>query len=69
MNEPSEVAKALGELRDEFRKFRDIFEGNGDKLGVLAEHRIMWRAHVWLLCAASGGLGVAATVFIQRMMR
>ena len=42
--------------------------GNGE-LGVAQQNSIMWRVHVWVLCALSAGLGIAATVVIQRLMK
>ncbi|MDE2097615.1 MAG: hypothetical protein KGL39_10240 [Patescibacteria group bacterium] len=47
----------------------DILQGNGRRLGLLAEHRIMWRAHVWLLCSLSGLLGIILTVIVQHMIK
>ena len=57
------------EILEEFRDLKRILRGDADKLGLLAEHRIMWRVHVWALCTLSGGLGITATLVIQRIVK
>lgn len=42
--------------------------GNGE-LGDHQKVTIMWRIHVWLLCAGSAGLGTVFTIIIQRYMK
>lgn len=42
--------------------------GNGE-LGDHQKVGIMWRIHVWLLCAASAGLGTVFTLAIQRYLK
>jgi hypothetical protein len=37
-----------------------ILYGKDKAGGLVQEHRIMWRVHVWLLCSASASLGFAA---------
>lgn len=40
-------------------------EGTG---GLLVEHRVMWRAHVWALCTLSAGAGSAVTLIIKHFV-
>lgn len=37
--------------------------------GLIQEHKLLWRAHVWLLCTLSAGMGAVATIVIQKLTR
>lgn len=52
-------------LVTEFKAFKLLLNGDGTVPGVVQKVGIMWRIHVWLLCAGSAGLGSGATILIQ----
>lgn len=37
--------------------------------GIVQEHRIMWRIHVWLLCSASACLGFVLKWGLDHMIK
>ena len=41
-------------------------EGAG---GLVQQHVILWRIHVWILCTLSGLLGTALTLLVQRFLK
>lgn len=57
------------ELRGAFSPVSLLLQGDNGKLGVLAQHRIMWRIHVWVLCAASTAIGSLITIGLQHYMK
>jgi len=38
------------------------------KMGLVAKVNTMWRWHSWVLCIASSGAGVVATILIQKIL-
>ena len=55
-------------LVDSVRELTKILQGEGENLGIIAQHRIMWRFHVWLLCSLSAGLGAIATILLKHYL-
>ena len=46
-----------------------ILYGEKGKLGLVQQHAILWRIHVWILCTLSGLLGTALTLLVQRFLK
>ena len=43
----------------------DLLQGTQGQLGLLQKVEVMWRAHVWLLCAASAAGGSIGTLALK----
>lgn len=56
------------DLRLRVEKVERAVFGNGS-LGIAQQNNIMWRIHVWVLCAASAVFGTFGTIIIQRLMK
>lgn len=54
-------------LKGQLAEIRRDFYGVKNELGIKTKVNIIWRAHVWLLCAISAGAGVAADNIIRRL--
>ena len=65
------LAEQLAVIREEIARLRCVLEGGkgNNGLGLLAEHKIMWRLHVWILCTLSGGAGVLCTLLISKFVK
>lgn len=37
--------------------------------GLVQEHKLLWKAHVWLLCTLSAGCGGGFTLLIQKLLK
>lgn len=74
MNEMAHTMEAKGtrelieEMLHEMRTFKTILLGDTKELGLIAQHRIMWRFHTSLLCALSAAIGIIGTIGIQKLI-
>lgn len=67
--EESLLVGEVRKLREEIGEIKTLIFGEGEALGLVAEHKIMWRVHVWLLCLFSGICGTALTLAVQHYIR
>ena len=56
-------------LQDRMKLIERILFGKEGQRGMIQEHMIMWRIHVWLLCSLSGILGAIMTLLIQKLAK
>lgn len=56
-------------FNDRIKLIEKILFGQEGKRGVIQEHMIMWRIHVWLLCALSGLLGSIITLMVEKIIK
>jgi hypothetical protein len=54
---------------ERLRLVEKLLFGREGNRGLIQEHTIMWRIHVWVLCSFSAGLGVLITLLIQRLSK
>lgn len=54
---------------DRLRLVEAIMFGKEGRRGLIQEHIIMWRIHVWALCGLSTILGSALTLLIQKVIK
>lgn len=58
-------------LIDRVKRTEDILDGDGKEFGVHTKVAILWRAHMWAFCTASGLvgtiLGAAGTLILQQI--
>lgn len=47
-------------------KVERILFGKDDTGGVIQQHMILWRAHVWILCSLSALIGAGLTELVRR---
>jgi hypothetical protein len=51
------------------RLLETILFGKEGQRGMVQEHLIMWRIHVWILCTLSGLLGMIMTLLVQKLTK
>jgi hypothetical protein len=37
--------------------------------GLVSQHQILWKIHLWLIGIASGGVGVLVTLLVQKVSK
>jgi len=55
-----------GGMLGKIEKHELALYGEGEHPGIMTKVNIMWRAHVWVLCSASGGLGAILMWFFKK---
>lgn len=43
--------------------------GKDGQGGLIQQHTILWRIHVWILCTLSGLVGTGLTILVQRYLK
>ena len=56
-------------FNDRIRLIEKILFGKEGQRGMVQEHIIMWRIHVWILCSLSGVLGAIITLLVQKLAK
>lgn len=71
MNADSEalILEELRVLREDVHKLNMVLLGQNGNIGLYAEHKILWRVHVWLLCTMSAIAGTIGTVIIHNWLK
>jgi hypothetical protein len=49
-------------------KLETILFGKDGGGGLIQQHMILWRVHVWILCTLSALIGTGLTVLVQRYL-
>lgn len=43
--------------------------GKEGEMGIAHKVTVLWRAHVWVLCALSAGLGFVVRPFVEQLLK
>lgn len=56
-------------FNERIKLIEKILFGTEGRRGLIQEHIVMWRVHVWILCALSTLLGSIITLAVQNIVK
>lgn len=56
----------IEEMLTEVRMLKRMLLGDEKDLGMIAQHKIMWRIHTYLLFTGGAALGTVCTLFVTK---
>lgn len=56
-------------IQDRVKHHEETLFGKDGELGIVHQVKVMWRAHVWVLCTLSGALGFFIRPYIETVLK